>query len=117
MLLETFGLKHIRHMSAAKISGGERRKCEIARTLAARPSFILLDEPFAKLDPIIVAEIRDLVRLLIRRGIGVLITDHNIRETLNSVDRAYIINSGRIFAEGTPDEIVRDARVRRLYLE
>jgi lipopolysaccharide export system ATP-binding protein len=116
VLLERFGLKHVRHMSAAKISGGERRKCEIARTLAARPSFILLDEPFAKLDPIAIAEIRDLVRLLIHRGIGVLITDHNIRETLNSVDRAYIINSGRIFAEGAPDEIARDAEVRRLYL-
>ena len=117
VLIERFGLKHVRHVSAAKISGGERRRCEIARTLAARPSFILLDEPFAKLDPIAIGEIRDLVRLLTHRGIGVLITDHNVRETLNSVDRAYIINSGRIFAEGTPDEIVRDAEVRRLYLE
>jgi lipopolysaccharide export system ATP-binding protein len=116
VLLERFGLKHVRHMSAAKVSGGERRRCEIARTLAARPSFILLDEPFARLDPIAIEQVRNLVRLLTRRGIGVLITDHNVRESLVSVDRAYIINSGRIFAQGTPDEIMRDAEVRRLYL-
>lgn len=116
-LLERFGLKHVRHMSTSRISGGERRRCEIARMLGARPSFILLDEPFAKLDPIAIGEVRELMRRLIRRGIGVLITDHNIRETLLSVDRAYIINSGRIFAHGTPAEIVKDAEVRKLYLE
>jgi lipopolysaccharide export system ATP-binding protein len=116
-LLDRFGLKHVRHLTAAKISGGERRRCEIARTLAARPSFILLDEPFAGIDPIAIREVRDLVRLLTSRGIGVLITDHNVRETLVSVDRAYIIDSGRIFAEGTANEIVRDAEVRRVYLD
>jgi lipopolysaccharide export system ATP-binding protein len=116
-LLEQFGLEHIRHASAARVSGGERRRCEIARTLATRPSFVLLDEPFAKLDPIAIGQVRDLVRLLTRQGVGVLITDHNVRETLLSVDHAYMIDAGRIFAEGTPDEIVRDAEVRRIYLE
>jgi lipopolysaccharide export system ATP-binding protein len=116
-LLDRFGLEHVRRISTAKISGGEQRRCEIARTLAAQPSFILLDEPFAKLDPIAIGEVRDLIRLMVRRNIGVLITDHNIRETLLSVDRAYMINAGRILAHGTPAEIVRNAEVRRLYLE
>jgi lipopolysaccharide export system ATP-binding protein len=116
-LLERFGLTHIRHMSTAKISGGERRRCEIARLLAAQPSFILLDEPFSKLDPIAIGEVRELMKFFISSGIGVLITDHNLRETLVSVDRAYVINSGRILAHGTPAEIVQNTSVRRLYEE
>ena len=117
LLLDRFGLRHVRHLSAAKISGGEHRRCEIARTLAAQPSFVLLDEPFAKLDPIAIGQVREVVKFLARGGIGLLITDHNVRETLNAVDRAYIVNAGRVFAEGTPHEILKDPRVRRLYLE
>jgi lipopolysaccharide export system ATP-binding protein len=116
-LLARFRLDHIRQASAAKISGGERRRCEIARTLAARPVFILFDEPFAGIDPIAIEEIRSLIRFLTREGFGVLITDHNVKETLGSVDRAYVIDSGRIFSEGSPDEITRHSGVRNLYLE
>ena len=115
LLLSRFRLQHIRKVSAARISGGERRRCEIARTLAARPSFILLDEPFAGIDPIAVEEIRKMIRFLTSNGLGVLITDHNVKETLGCVDRAYIINSGRIFSEGTADEINRHSGVRNLY--
>jgi lipopolysaccharide export system ATP-binding protein len=116
-LLERFGLKHVRHVSTAKISGGERRRCEIARLLATGPSFILLDEPFAKLDPIAIQEMRGVMKRLISHEIGVLVTDHNLRETLASVDRAYIINSGRILTHGTPAEIAGNPEVRRLYGE
>jgi lipopolysaccharide export system ATP-binding protein len=116
-LLQRFRLEHIRHISAAKISGGERRRCEIARTLAARPAFILFDEPFAGIDPIAIAEIRNLIRFLTTEGLGILITDHNVKETLGSVDRAYVIKSGRILAEGTPEEVSRDRAVRSSYLE
>ena len=98
------------------LSGGERRRCEIARALASRPSFMLLDEPFAGIDPIAVNDIRALVRHLTQRGIGVLITDHNVRETLGLTDRAYIVYAGQILTEGSPEEIVADPDVRRLYL-
>ena len=98
------------------LSGGERRRCEIARSLAARPSFVLLDEPFAGIDPIAVGDIQALVRQLTDRGIGVLITDHNVRETLSICDRAYIVNDGRIIAEGTPGHILEDEHVRAVYL-
>jgi lipopolysaccharide export system ATP-binding protein len=98
------------------LSGGERRRCEIARALASRPAFILLDEPFAGVDPIAVNDIRALVRHLTTRGIGVLITDHNVRETLSLIDRATIIHSGTVLTEGTPDAIVSNAEARRLYL-
>ena len=103
-------------MPSIALSGGERRRCEIARALAGRPSFVLLDEPFAGIDPIAVGDIQALVRQLTNRGIGVLITDHNVRETLGLVDRAYIIHSGRVLTEGTPSEIIANADVRRVYL-
>ncbi len=106
----------LRKSPSVALSGGERRRCEIARALASRPSFMLLDEPFAGIDPIAVGDIRDLVQHLKRRGIGVLITDHNVRETLGLIDRAYIIHSGHVLTEGTPEEIVDNADVRRLYL-
>jgi lipopolysaccharide export system ATP-binding protein len=111
-LLAQFNIAHIRHSRAAAISGGERRRCEIARTLAARPSFVLFDEPFAGIDPIAIEEVRRLIRLLTDKGLGILITDHNIKDTLDSVDRAYVINSGRIINEGTPEDIVRNSRAR-----
>jgi lipopolysaccharide export system ATP-binding protein len=98
------------------LSGGERRRCEIARALATQPNFILLDEPLAGIDPIAVGDIRDLVAHLKDRGIGVLITDHNVRDTLKIVDRAYILHEGQVLMEGAPDEIVADADVRRVYL-
>ena len=98
------------------LSGGERRRCEIARALATEPNFILLDEPLAGIDPIAVGDIRDLVAHLKDRGIGVLITDHNVRDTLQIVDRAYILHEGHVLMEGAPDEIVADAEVRRVYL-
>ena len=98
------------------LSGGERRRCEIARALATQPHFILLDEPLAGIDPIAVGDIRDLVAHLKDRGIGVLITDHNVRDTLKIVDRAYILHEGQVLMEGAPDEIVADADVRRVYL-
>ena len=115
-LLEDFGLTKLRDAPAMALSGGERRRAEIARALAADPSIMLLDEPFAGIDPISIADIRDLVRELKKRGIGVLITDHNVRETLEIVDRAYIIYDGRVLFTGSPDELVADANVRRLYL-
>ncbi|MBY0520943.1 MAG: LPS export ABC transporter ATP-binding protein [Sphingomonas sp.] len=115
-LLEDFGLTRLRDAPAMALSGGERRRAEIARALAADPSIMLLDEPFAGIDPISIADIRDLVIDLKNRGIGVLITDHNVRETLEIVDRAYIIYDGRVLFTGSPDELVADANVRRLYL-
>jgi lipopolysaccharide export system ATP-binding protein len=115
-LLEEFGIKRLRTAPSIALSGGERRRCEIARALAGNPSFMLLDEPFAGIDPIAVGDIQDLVRHLRGRGIGVLITDHNVRETLGLVDRAYIIHSGQVLTEGSADAIVADPDVRRLYL-
>ena len=115
-LLDDFGLTRLRDAPAMALSGGERRRAEIARALAADPSIMLLDEPFAGIDPISIADIRDLVIDLKKRGIGVLITDHNVRETLEIVDRAYIIYDGRVLFTGSPDELVADANVRLLYL-
>jgi len=115
-LLEEFDIARLRRTSAIALSGGERRRCEIARALAGKPSFMLLDEPFAGIDPIAVGDIQDLVRHLKGRGIGVLITDHNVRETLGLIDRAYIIHSGHVLTEGTPDAIVAHPDVRRHYL-
>jgi lipopolysaccharide export system ATP-binding protein len=115
-LLAEFGITHIRNTPAVALSGGERRRVEIARCLATHPSYILLDEPFAGIDPIAVGEIRDLVRHLKDRGIGVLITDHNVRDALDVIDRAYILHDGRVLKEGTPTEIVADRDVRRVYL-
>lgn len=115
-LLEEFDIKRLRKTPAIALSGGERRRCEIARALASRPSFMLLDEPFAGIDPIAVGDIQNLVRHLKQRGIGVLITDHNVRETLGLIDRAYIIHSGHVLTEGGPDEIVANPDVRRFYL-
>jgi lipopolysaccharide export system ATP-binding protein len=115
-LLDEFSLHKVRKSPSIALSGGERRRCEIARSLATNPSFMLLDEPFAGIDPIAVGDIQELVRLLTERGIGVLITDHNVRETLGLVDRAYIVHSGTILMEGGPDEIVESRDVRRLYL-
>lgn len=115
-LLAEFSLTHLRRTSAVALSGGERRRTEIARALATKPSFILLDEPFAGIDPIAVDDIRELVLHLNERGIGVLITDHNVRETLELIDRAYIIHDGEVLMEGTPNEIVNNEDVRRLYL-
>ena len=115
-LLEEFNIKRLRKTPSIALSGGERRRCEIARALAGHPSFMLLDEPFAGIDPIAVGDIQDLVRHLTGRGIGVLITDHNVRETLGLIDRAYIIHSGHVLTEGTADEIVSHSDVRRLYL-
>jgi lipopolysaccharide export system ATP-binding protein len=115
-LLAEFNISHLRRTPALALSGGERRRCEIARALASRPSFMLLDEPFAGIDPIAVRDIRELVSHLQDRGIGVLITDHNVRETLDIVDRAYIIHEGRVLMEGRPAEIVANTDVRRVYL-
>jgi len=115
-LLEEFDIKRLRQSPSIALSGGERRRCEIARALAGRPSFMLLDEPFAGIDPIAVGDIQALVRHLTARGIGVLITDHNVRETLGLIDRAYIIHSGRVLLEGKPDEIIASEEVRRLSL-
>jgi lipopolysaccharide export system ATP-binding protein len=115
-LLGEFGLTGLRESPAMALSGGERRRCEIARALAAEPSIMLLDEPFAGIDPISIADIRELVRELRQRGIGVLITDHNVRETLDIVDRACIIYDGQVLFAGTPDALVADPEVRRLYL-
>jgi lipopolysaccharide export system ATP-binding protein len=115
-LLGEFGLTHLRESAAMALSGGERRRCEIARALAADPSIMLLDEPFAGIDPISISDIRDLVRELKQRGIGVLITDHNVRETLDIVDRACIIYDGQVLFQGTPQALVADQEVRRLYL-
>ena len=115
-LLDEFGLARLRSSPAMALSGGERRRCEIARALAASPSIMLLDEPFAGIDPISISDIRDLVRELKTRDIGVLITDHNVRETLDIVDRACIIYDGRVLFSGSPQELVADPEVRRLYL-
>ena len=115
-LLEEFSIAHLRDSSAMSLSGGERRRCEIARALAANPSIMLLDEPFAGIDPISISDIRDLVHDLKNRNIGVLITDHNVRETLGIVDRACIIYDGQVLFQGSPDELVANAEVRRLYL-
>jgi lipopolysaccharide export system ATP-binding protein len=116
LLLEEFGLARLRHSPALALSGGERRRVEIARALAAEPRYVLLDEPLAGIDPINVGEIRALVAHLKERGIGVLITDHNVRDTLAIIDRAYILHEGRLLREGTPSEIVADPVVRRVYL-
>ncbi|MCJ2013353.1 LPS export ABC transporter ATP-binding protein [Methylobacterium sp. J-076] len=115
-LLEEFDIARLRKSPSIALSGGERRRCEIARALASSPTFMLLDEPFAGIDPIAVGDIQDLVKHLKQRGIGVLITDHNVRETLGLIDRAYIAHSGRILTEGTPEEIVANPDARRLYL-
>ncbi|MFL5186912.1 MAG: LPS export ABC transporter ATP-binding protein [Microvirga sp.] len=115
-LLDEFNITRLRKSPSIALSGGERRRCEIARALAGEPTFMLLDEPFAGIDPIAVGDIQNLVRHLTRRGIGVLITDHNVRETLGLIDRAYIIHSGRVLTEGAPDAIVSNEEVRRLYL-
>lgn len=115
-LLDEFDIKRLRKSPSIALSGGERRRCEIARALAGHPSFMLLDEPFAGIDPIAVGDIQQLVHHLKQRGIGVLITDHNVRETLGLIDRAYIIHSGHVLTEGTPEEIVANPDVRRFYL-
>ena len=115
-LLNEFAISHLRKSPALSLSGGERRRVEIARCLASNPQYILLDEPFAGIDPVAVGEIRDIVSTLKNRGIGVLITDHNVRETLKIVDRAYILNAGTLIKSGTPDEVVRDEKVQKVYL-
>ena len=115
-LLSEFSIEHLRRAPALALSGGERRRVEIARCLAANPKYLLLDEPFAGVDPISVGDIRHLVADLKKRGIGVLITDHNVRETLEIVDRAYILHDGKVLMSGTPDEVVRNENVRRVYL-
>ena len=116
VLLNDLHIGHLRDHSAVSLSGGERRRCEIARALATHPRFILLDEPFAGVDPIAVIEIQRIVRFLRERGIGVLITDHNVRETLGICDRAYIISEGRVLADGHPEEIIGNESVRKVYL-
>ena len=115
-LLAEFSITHLRRAPAISLSGGERRRVEIARCLAGQPNYVLLDEPFAGVDPIAVGEIRDLVSHLKDRGIGVLITDHNVRDTLDIVDRAYILHDGVVLKSGTPAEVVEDSNVRRVYL-
>ena len=115
-LLEELSISHLRKHTALSLSGGERRRVEIARALGTRPAFILLDEPFAGVDPIAVLDIQRIIRFLKDRGIGVLITDHNVRETLGICDRAYIINEGAVLASGRPEEIVGNNNVRRVYL-
>lgn len=115
-LLEEFQLTHLRDSQGISLSGGERRRAEIARALASEPAFILLDEPFAGVDPISVLEIQKIIRHLVARNIGVLITDHNVRETLGICHRAYILSEGKILVEGTPDDILRNEQARRVYL-
>lgn len=115
-LLAEFGVDHLRRTPAVALSGGERRRVEIARALAGRPDFMLLDEPLAGIDPIAVSDIRDLIAHLKNRGIGVLITDHNVRDCLGIVDRAYILHDGQVLMEGTPEEIVENEDVQRVYL-
>ena len=115
-LMAEFSISHLRRTPAMALSGGERRRCEIARALASAPQFMLLDEPLAGIDPIAVGDIRDLIYQLRERGIGVLITDHNVRETLDIVDRAYILHDGKVLMEGAPSDIIADKDVRRVYL-
>ncbi len=115
-LLVQMGLETVRTSKAYTLSGGERRRLEIARSLTVQPSFILLDEPFSGIDPLTVKDLQELIRDLAKSGIGVLITDHNVRETLSVTDRAYILKSGKIFRKGRPDELSNDAEVRRVYL-
>src|SRR5882724_11284549 len=115
-LLAQMGLETVRHSKAYMLSGGERRRLEIARSLTLQPSFILLDEPFSGIDPLTVKDLQDLIRELSRSGIGILITDHNVRETLTVTDRAYIVNHGKIMKKGTPQELSNDPEVRRVYL-
>ena len=115
-LLEELHISHLRASPAIALSGGERRRVEIARALASEPSFMLLDEPFAGIDPLAIADIRDVISYLKTRGIGILITDHNVRETLEIIDRASIIHGGEVLFEGAPDEILADPEVRRVYL-
>ena len=115
-LLAEFSLTHLRRTSSIALSGGERRKVEIARTLASQPSFILLDEPLAGIDPIAIEEIRELIKHIKDRGVGVLITDHNVKETLELIDKAYIMHEGKILMKGSPNEIIEDENVRRVYL-
>jgi lipopolysaccharide export system ATP-binding protein len=115
-LLAEFGIEHLRRTNALALSGGERRRVEIARALAAEPAFMLLDEPFAGVDPIAVADVKTLVRALTNRGIGVLMTDHSVRETLSLVDRAYLIHGGQVMIQGKPEVITADPEARRVYL-
>ena len=115
-LLQEFHIGHLRGSLGMSLSGGERRRVEIARALAVNPKFLLLDEPFAGIDPISIADIQRIVKYLSERGLGILITDHNVRETLGSCDRAYIVNDGRIIAEGTPEQILANEHVRDIYL-
>ena len=115
-LLQELRIEHLRNSPAVSLSGGERRRVEIARALASEPSFMLLDEPFAGIDPLAIADIREVITYLKGRGIGILITDHNVRETLDIIDRASIIHAGEVLFEGTPDQIVDDPEVRRVYL-
>jgi lipopolysaccharide export system ATP-binding protein len=115
-LLAELHIEHLRNAPAISLSGGERRRVEIARALASEPSFMLLDEPFAGIDPLAIADIREVIAYLKGRGIGILITDHNVRETLDIIDRASIIHAGELLFEGTPDQIVDDPEVRRVYL-
>lgn len=115
-LISSFGLEAIRNSAAQALSGGERRRLEIARALAARPSFLLLDEPLAGIDPVAVAEVRGLVRKLTEWGVGVLITDHNVRDTLDLVDRAYILHDGAVMMQGTPQQVIENEDVKRVYL-
>jgi lipopolysaccharide export system ATP-binding protein len=115
-LLEEFGIEHLRAQRAYTLSGGERRRLEIARALVLTPQFILLDEPFAGIDPLAVLDIQRIIGRLKARGIGILITDHNVRETLNITDRAYIINDGRILRDGSPEQLTSDAEVKKIYL-
>jgi lipopolysaccharide export system ATP-binding protein len=115
-LLAEFGIEHVRKVRGDSLSGGERRRVEIARCLATEPQFILLDEPFAGIDPLAIDDIREIILYLKQQGIGILITDHNVRETLGITDRAYIMSEGRILLSGKPDVLVKDAEVRRLYL-
>jgi lipopolysaccharide export system ATP-binding protein len=115
-LLEEFGIEHLSHQGAYTLSGGERRRLEIARALVLTPRFILLDEPFAGIDPLAVLDIQRIIGRLKKRGIGILITDHNVRETLNITDRAYIINDGKILREGSPEQLTSDQEVKKVYL-
>ena len=115
-LLKEFGIEHLRHQGAITLSGGERRRLEIARALVLTPRFILLDEPFAGIDPLAVLDIQRIIAQLKARNIGVLITDHNVRETLNITDRAYIINDGKILRQGTPEQLTNDMEVKKVYL-